>query len=79
MKGDRDRALTEVGELKAAAEERDKALQAQIAKQVETEQVLKSRCESALAEAAKFKTAVHERDATLQESRPPSKQTPSKA
>jgi chemotaxis protein MotB len=66
LKGERDRALTEIGELKGAVEERDKALQAQIAKQTETEQVLKSKRESALAEAANFKTVLQDRD-TLKE------------
>jgi hypothetical protein len=56
-----------VGELRAAVEDRDKALQAQIAKQVETEKVFKSQCDSALTEAANFKKLLQERDATLTE------------
>jgi hypothetical protein len=58
LKGERDRALTEVGELRAVVEERDQALQAQIAKQVETEQGLKTERDRALADVVKLKATV---------------------
>jgi hypothetical protein len=55
LKGERERALTEIGELRGAVEERDKALQAQIAKQTETEQGLITERDRALADVAKLK------------------------
>jgi len=53
LKGERDRALTEIGELRGAVEERDKALQAHIAKQAEIEQGLKTERDRAFAEVLK--------------------------
>ena len=58
LKGERDGALTEVGELRATAEERDKALQAQTAKQADTEQGLKTERDRAFAEVAKLTATV---------------------
>jgi TPR repeat protein len=58
LKVERDRALTEVGELKAAVEEREKALQAQITEQANTEQGLITERDRAFAEVAELKATV---------------------
>ena len=58
LKGQRDRALTEAGERTAAIEERDQALQAQIAKQVEAEQILKTERERSSLQAARTQRTI---------------------
>jgi hypothetical protein len=58
LKRERDQALTEASEFKAAVEERDKGLQSQIAKQAYIEQGLKTERDRAVAEVGKLKTTI---------------------
>ena len=58
LKRERDQALTEASEFKAAVEERDKGLQSQIAKQADIEQGLKTERDRAVAEVGKLKATI---------------------
>jgi hypothetical protein len=58
LKRERDQALTEASEFKAAVEERDKGLQSQIAKQADIEHGLKTERDRAVAEVGKLKTTI---------------------
>lgn len=78
LKRERDRALTEVGELRATVEERDRALQAQIAKQLESEQSLKSERDNALAELAKLSSTVEGLNQARPDAEAPSAKNPTK-